>query len=421
MAVEHTFPPEIWGFICAALVDQKQPSSLWAASVTSVTFPARDALRALCSSSQMLRRIAQPLLLQYYHTRDEVEGLGSFCRNIMSKPQLASLVRGFEVACCPFYAVDRDILREVASHFGFNLAVFQVPVLSTLWDMPWGPGRETVTNLSLLAHLVPYLLPNLKCLQIRLGPHKRPELSRQDFLQLRNFRPLASVTTLVLAPQTGLGQHGCTLDEYEPLFASLPNLRTLSLWGFQRISDADYLHGLYAGLPAWPHPVDEVGQWLPPGLRSLHLRRCVLSHYAMMSLLLNCRALEHLLYAPEDASSPVAARQAVAYFEVVRMLRTSAADKTVRYLDLDIGSFKRRTWRHMLDLDLAAMWEDVRRLPRVERVAVEGAVHECRKKTPQEDGDTYSSDSDWTWLKASGDVEERTRDFQRALGQASRL
>ncbi|KAK8037103.1 hypothetical protein PG991_001417 [Apiospora marii] len=422
--LEHTFPPEIWEFICAELAEQKQPSPPWSASVTSITLPARDALRALGKSSKMLRCIAQPLLLQYYNTEDEVEGLGSFCRNILAKPQLASLVRGLEVASCPLYAVDPEILYEVASRFRFSPGVFDIPrppSTPTSWKTLGEPGRKTVTDLSLLANLVPRFLPNLKCLQVRLGTHRGTRLFLHAFGKLRRLKPLESVTTLVLSSETDLfgAPDGCMLTDHEPLFSALPNLQTLSLWNFKRLSHADNLYGPYAAVQAWRDPTDDVGQWLPPGLRSLHMQNCVLSNHAVKALLLNCRALEHLLYAPEDASSHhIVSRQAVAYFEIVQLLR-AAAGSTIRYLDLDIGGFKRRTYRHMLDSDLAAMWKDIHRLPHIERVTVDGDVYQCKEKTPQEDEDTYSSPSDWILVKASGYVGERARHFQLALDQAS--
>ncbi|KAK8093870.1 hypothetical protein PG997_000555 [Apiospora hydei] len=97
MAVEHTFPPELWVIICTELADQQDPRFYWRHSIPEIQ-PARNALRQLCQSSKTLRSIALPLLLRFRSTREERGGFLGFGKNILSKPELAVLVRGIEVA-----------------------------------------------------------------------------------------------------------------------------------------------------------------------------------------------------------------------------------------------------------------------------------------------------------------------------------
>lgn len=420
MTVEHTFPPEVWELICAELAEQKQPSPLWAASVTSRTLLARDALRALYSSSKMLRCIAQPLLLQYYSTKDEDDGFGSFCKNITSKPQLASLVRGLEVAPSHLYAVDPASLAKVASRLGFHSGLFHIPAQPT----PEHNKQSRVTDLSLLANLLPCLLPNLDCLQIRLGTHQDVRRLLKSLREYSIVKPFESITTLVLDAKSDMygSPNGCMLEDYRPLLASLPNLEMLSLWNFKRVLASDNGRLFAVGTGPVNNLIDIVSQWLPKGLRSLHMQDCVVSYWAMIALLSNCRVLENLFYAPEAATSwLIFPHQAAAYYQIVHILRKSARD-TIKHLDLDLGHFKHETWSHMLDSDLAVLWKDICRFPHVERVTVDGMVYQCKEeKTPQEHGHAYSSPSDWTLIKASGDVGERTRDFQCALDRASKL
>ncbi|KAK8134763.1 hypothetical protein PG984_006775 [Apiospora sp. TS-2023a] len=296
MAVEHTFPPENWEFICAELAEQKQMSPLWAAPVTSSnSLPALGALRALYNTSKLLRCITHPLLRQSSGISHEIDGFGRLCQDIISKPQLASLVNGLEVAPSPRFAVDGGILVEVSRRLGFNPDHFSIPAAQRK-----PTPNQRFADLALLANLLPCFLPNLKCLKMRLG---LPPDTRQV---LRYFRcgsivkPFESVTTLVLDAQTdGLqSTNGCVLEDYSQLLASLPNLQLLSLWRFKRVlaTGNGNLLDISGALPT--EIVESVGKWLPKGLRSLHMQDCALEDWATIALLSNCRVLETLFYAP---------------------------------------------------------------------------------------------------------------------------
>ncbi|KAK8039700.1 hypothetical protein PG993_008111 [Apiospora rasikravindrae] len=385
MAVEHTFPPELWVIICAELADQQDPRFYWRHSIREIQ-SARHALRQLCQSSKTLRSIVQSLLLRFRSTREERNGFYGFGENILSKPELAALVRGIEVAPCL-----RDASKEVPMllEASNRLDLEQLPGL--IWgdrNIPWRRFLLENPVLSPLVQLLPCFLPNLKYLHINIAP------------------TFESITTLILEP-AGTTPGGWVLQEYSPLLALLPNLRMLSLWKCYGILTEGLL---YASLNAR----ETIDEWMPKNIQSLHMRSCKLSSAAMTTLMANCHSLENFFYTHDDDvifhRFPYTPRPT--YGQMVRALRRPK--NTLKNLDIDMGfDFSEiiRGQKYNSSEDLAEMWQTLREFPHVRHVSAKGKVYHKRDSEP----------FDWSFVKGYTGmfaIYDRTLDFQFALDQA---
>lgn len=396
MDVDHTFPPELWEIICTELADQQDPRFHWK-YWTSEIESARLALHGLYRTSKMLRHIAQPLLLRSRCTEEELGGFRSFGEIILSKPRLASLVRCIRIVPCPPYLRaseeirERPLLEEAANRLGFD------PSLFFAWSRQ---RRSRMPDLSPLAQLLPYFLPKLKYLHIKVDCHKAPCQILQTLRESSVVTPFESVTTLLLE-STDDNLDGWFLQRYSPLLALLPNLRLLSLWNCDGILAAEDPHR------EWYDSGENIVEWMPKRLQSIHMRACRLSSPAITTLLATCHSLENFFYAPERSwlLVPITTTQA-RYRQIVQALRRSK--DTLRYLDLDMGNSWLFGPPYDVDKDLAEMWRVLHEFPHVTYVSADGKGYQKRDSEP----------FDWVCVKNTSKMVDRTLDFQFAMEQA---
>ncbi|KAK8134465.1 hypothetical protein PG984_006477 [Apiospora sp. TS-2023a] len=397
MAANHTFPPELWEIICTELADQQDPRFHWKYSIPVIK-SARTALYSLSLASKMLRRTAQPLLLRSRWTGAELGGFRIFVENILSKQRLASLVRCIEIAPChslvrgPEAAAELLMLEEVANRLGFDPSLFST----------WGSEGDyfLVSHLSPLVQFLPCFLPKLKYLHIKLGGHRTPCKILQTLRQMSIVTPFESVTTLLLVPADG-NLDDWVLQRYSPLLALLPNLRLLSLWKCDGILTEE------CSAREWYDSGESIVDWMPKGLQTIHMRACRLSSLPITTLLANCHSLENVFYdSPGGFYHNYLPTTPATYCGIVQALRPSK--DTLRYLDLNIGPSRLHPRNYDVSNDLAKMGQVLEEFPNVTYVSANGKGYQKRNSEP----------FDWVYVKDTGNVRNRTWDFQFAMEQA---